>query len=49
MAQQGIADALSDRIIKYRKGESFNKIEDIMGVKYIKLARFGAIKDKIIV
>jgi DNA uptake protein ComE-like DNA-binding protein len=45
----GIGDKLAARIIEYRKGQKFRKIEDIMLVPYIKGGRFEPIKNQICV
>lgn len=49
MQLPGIGVALSGRIIEYREGQKFRKIEDIMLVPYIKGGRFEPIKNQICV
>jgi competence ComEA-like helix-hairpin-helix protein len=49
MTLSGVGDVISDMIIIYRESKKFEKIEDIMKVKYIKEGRFEVIKDRLTV
>lgn len=49
MELPGVGDAIAQRIIDYRKGHRFSKIEDLKQVKGIGEATFNKLKDMIIV